>query len=206
MLLQLLFSTAFAQNIDTHLVQIEKKYKDVQGLRADFTQETSNAMLKKPMVQEGTLTVSRPGLLHWRIDKPMEQHYYADKEKITVWTPSQNQAIISSNQEKSTDISNLLTNLNALRDQYEIELVDEENKQVHLRLSGKNANSANTMGEGSIQLWFSQSEYVLQQVLVDTPNASTKVTFQEVSINPAFSQSEFVFVPTDGVDVHDSRQ
>lgn len=206
MLLQLLFSTAFAQDIDTHLVQIEKKYKDVQGLRADFTQETSNAMLKKPMVQEGTLTVSRPGLLHWRIDKPMEQHYYADKDKITVWTPSQNQAIISSNQEKSTDISNLLTNLNALRDQYKIELVDEENKQVHLKLSGKDANTATGMGDGSIQLWFSQSEYVLQQVLVDTPNASTKVTFQEVRINPEFSQSEFVFVPTDGVDVHDSRQ
>jgi outer membrane lipoprotein-sorting protein len=190
---------SFANEVDTYIDNIEVKYRDVQSLSATFTQETSNVMLKSPYLQKGTFALSRPHFLHWEVTSPLEQHYYADKDKITVWTPSQNQAIISSNQETSHDVSTLLTNLNELKTKYNIELLDNENEQIHLKLSSEKL-------DGDIELWFTQKDYLLNQVLVQTSNAKTKVILSDVTLNPTFEKDEFTFVPANGADVIDSRQ
>jgi chaperone LolA len=189
---------ALAGSVDGHLSNIESKYANVQGVQADFVQETTNVLLKQPYVQEGKVYISKPSLLHWEFQKPMEQHYYADTSKITIWTPSQNQAIISSNQERSQGLTSILTNLSDLKNQYNIELLSEANDVVQLKLSSNEQ-------EGSIQLWFSSKDYVLQQVLVDTNNAQTKVMFKEMQLNPTFEEGEFVFVPSEGTDIQDAR-
>ena len=190
---------SFADEVDTYINSIEVKYRDVQSLSATFTQETSNVMLQTPYLQQGTFALSKPHFLHWEVTSPLEQHYYADKDKITVWTPSQNQAIISSNQETSHDVSSLLTNLNELKTRYNIVLLDKENDQIHLKLSSDKL-------DGEIELWFTQKDYVLNQVMVNTSNAKTKVILSEVTLNPTFEQDEFTFVPAEGADVIDSRQ
>ena len=120
-------------------------------------------------------------------------------EKITVWTPSQNQAIISSNQENSHDVSALLTNLNELKSKYNIELLDKEDELIHLKLSSEKL-------DGEIQLWFSENDYILRQVLVNTSNAKTKVVLKDVILNPKFNKDEFTFVASQDADVIDSRQ
>ena len=80
-----LTALSFADEVDTYIENIEGKYRDVQGLSASFTQETSNVMLTTPYEQKGTFALSRPHFLHWEVITPLEQHYYADKDKITVW-------------------------------------------------------------------------------------------------------------------------
>jgi len=195
----LLTTFSFADDINGYIDNIEAKYTDVSSLSATFTQETSNVMLSTPFVQEGRLSIARPHYLHWKIATPMEQHFYADKEKITVWTPSQNQAIISSNQEQSHDVSALLTNLNDLKKRYKIELIDTENGQFHLKLSSEKM-------DGEIQLWFTENDYILRQVQVSTKNSNTKVTLKDVILNPKLNTNEFQFVPSKDADVIDSRQ
>ncbi len=194
-----LSSLSFADDIDSYINNIEAKYTDVSSITATFVQETSNVMLATPFVQEGRLSLARPHYLHWKISTPMEQHFYADQEKITVWTPSQNQAIISSNQEQSNDVSSLLTNLNDLRNRYKIELVDTQNDQFHLKLSSEKM-------DGHIQLWFTENDYILRQVKVTTKNSNTMVTLKDVTLNPNLQKDEFQFVPTKDADVIDSRQ
>lgn len=198
MYLVLLIGNGFAGDVDTHLSSIENKYAGVQGVQAQFVQETSNPLLKQPYVQEGQVSVSKPAMLHWEFQKPIEQHYYADKEKITIWTPSQNQAIITPNQEQSAGLTEILTNLSQLKNKYKIELLSEENAQIQLKLSSAEQ-------EGSIQLWFAAEDYVLQQVLVDTANAQTKVFFKEMQLNPSFESNEFVFEPKEDTEIQDSR-
>ena len=179
MITLVLSTMALADDIDSVVTKIEAKYTDVDSISATFTQETSNVMLNTPFTQEGVLAIARPSLLHWEISAPMEQHYYADKEKITVWTPSQNQAIISANQANSNDVSALLTNLNELRNRYKIELVSSEDNLLHLQLSSEKL-------DGDIQLWFSENDFILRQVQVNTPNANTKaqlIKFQILCAN-----------------------
>ncbi len=190
---------AHADNLDVHLTKIEEKYKGVKAIQAKFKQETSNEFLPAPFVQEGQLSIAKPSNLHWEFQSPMEQHYYADSEKITVWTPSQNQALISSNQEQSEQMTSILTDLSGLKDKYNIQLVDEKNERLHFSLK-----SAKT--EGKIQLWFSQKEYVLQEVLVETSQATTKLSFAEMNLNPIFDKEEFIFQPKPDTDIIDSRQ
>lgn len=190
---------AHADNLDQHLAAIEMKYKDVVGIQANFKQETGNEFLPAPFVQEGKLSIEKPSNLHWEFNLPMEQHYYADVEKITVWTPSQNQALISSNQAQSQQLTSLLTDLSGLKSKYKIALVSEEDSKVQLSLQSEKM-------EGKIQLWFSQTEYVLQEVLIETSNATTKLVFNEMNLSPTFAEKEFVFEPKADTDIIDSRQ
>lgn len=193
-----------ANPLDTHLKEIETKYRDVQGISARFVQETSNELIPKPVVQEGVLNISRPSVLHWKVERPMEQHFYADTESITVWTPSTNQAIITVNQQ-TDDISALLTDIGGLRDKYLIQLVEmpEVSDTVQFSLAPKEKTSGM---EGELKLWFSTVDYTLKEILVDSPNAQTKLTFKALTLNPTFDETEFVFTAPEGADVQDTRQ
>lgn len=191
--------------LDTHLKEIETKYKDVQGLSATFVQETSNELIPRPVVQEGILNISRPSALHWKVEKPLEQHFYADTESITVWTPSNNQAIITQNQQ-TDDISALLTDIGGLRDKYLIQLVEEspeKSKLIQFSLAPKEKTGGL---EGALKLWFSKEDYTLKEILVDSPNAQTKLTFTTLTLNPTFAENEFVFTAPEGADIQDTRQ
>jgi outer membrane lipoprotein-sorting protein len=193
----------FANPLDVHLEQIETIYKDVQSLQANFVQETTNEFLPKPVVQEGVLSITRPSLLHWKIEKPMEQHFYADSEKITVWSPAQNQVIITPNQQ-TDDISALLTDLAGLREKYLIQLIPDgdTSSQVHFSLM---PNDSKSELQGDLQLWFSKDTYLLQKVEVNSPQAKTTVQFSTLNLEPKFDDQEFIFTPPKGADVQDSR-
>jgi outer membrane lipoprotein-sorting protein len=199
-----MISYGLANPLDAHLKEIEIKYKDVQGISATFVQETSNDLIPKPVVQEGVLNISRPSALHWKVEKPMEQHFYADAQSITVWTPSSNQAIITANQQ-SDDISALLTDIGGLRDKYVIQLVEmpETSDMVQFSLAAKEQTAGM---DGELKLWFSTVDYTLKEILVDSPNAKTKLTFNALTLNPKFEETEFVFTAPEGADVQDTRQ
>jgi outer membrane lipoprotein carrier protein len=190
---------AFAGTVDQYLGEIEKKYTGVEALQASFTQETKNELLPTAFVQQGKLSLAKPSKLHWNISSPMEQHYYADAEKLTVWTPSTNQAIISSNQSQSDEMTSLLTNLNKLKDKYDIRLLDEEAEKIHLSLTSEAQNA-------KIELWFSQTGYVLETIVVETANATTKLQFTDLQLNPTLDEKEFVFEAQKDTDIIDSRQ
>jgi outer membrane lipoprotein-sorting protein len=197
-------SIGFANPLDEHLDKISDKYKGVTGIRASFIQETSNPFLPKPVVQEGFVHISKPSLLHWEFQKPMEQHFYADAEKITIWSPVQNQVIISSNQQND-DISALLTDLPSLQEKYVIQLVETEETPNLVQFSLQ-SKEENPLAQGDFSLWFDKTNYILQRVVVKTENALTTVKFANMSLNPKFEDSEFVFTPPKGADVQDSRQ
>lgn len=197
-------SIGFANPLDEHLDEISEKYKGVTGITASFVQETSNPFLPKPVVQEGFVHISKPSLLHWEFQKPMEQHFYADAEKITIWSPVQNQVIISSNQQND-DISALLTDLPSLQEKYVIQLVETEETPNLVQFSLQ-SKEENPLAQGDFSLWFDKTNYILQRVVVKTENALTTVKFANMSLNPKFEDSEFVFTPPKGADVQDSRQ
>lgn len=199
-----LTSFAMANPLDDHLDKISAKYKDVTGIQANFVQETSNAFLPKPVVQEGVVHISKPSMLHWEFKTPMEQHFYADSEKITIWSPAQNQVIISANQQ-SNDISAVLTDLPSLQDKYLIQLVEDDTvpNMVQFSLSSKEEEA---LTQGDFSLWFAKDTYTLSRVVVKTDNALTTVKFADMTLNPKFETTEFVFTAPEGADVQDSRQ
>lgn len=199
-----LVSVGLSNPLDDHLDKISSKYKGVTGIEASFVQETSNPFLPKPVVQEGFVHISKPSLLHWEFQKPMEQHFYADAEKITIWSPVQNQVIISSNQQND-DISALLTDLPSLKDKYVIQLVETEETPDMVQFSLQ-PKEENPLAQGDFSLWFDKTSYVLQRVVVKTENALTTVKFANMSLNPKFEDNEFVFEPPKGADIQDSRQ
>lgn len=188
-----------AGDVDSYLGEIEAKYKDVKALKVNFTQETSNEFLPAPYIQEGKLSLAKPSNLHWNITSPVEQHYYVDAEKLTVWNPAQNQAIISSNEAQNSEITSLLTNLSKLKEQYKIQLVDEEAERIHFKLQSQEL-------QGELELWFSQKELFLEEITVKTSNATTKLKFSAFDLNPTLDAKEFTFTPQKDTDIIDSRQ
>ena len=133
----------------------------------------------------------------------MEHHFYADSENITVWSPAQNQVIITPNQQ-SDDISALLTDLPGLREKYLIQLINDgdDSTQVHFSLSPNNPQSDL---QGGLELWFSKETYILQKVEVNSPQAKTTVQFSSLNLEPKVDTQEFIFTPPKGADIQDSR-
>lgn len=202
-----LTAIVFANPLDEHLAKIEETYKDVKGIEAKFVQETSNPFLPKPMVQDGVLHISKPSQLHWEFQTPVEQHFYADTEKITVWSPVQNTVLISPNLQND-DVSAILTDLSSLKDKYLIQLIEESSnpQSVQFSLSPKDAKGDNPLTQGDFTLAFDSKTYLLSQVIVKTENATTTLKFADMTLNPTFEPNEFVFTAPDDADITDSRQ
>ena len=128
----------------------------------------------------------------------MEQHFYADAEKITIWSPVQNQVIISANQQND-DIS-LADRFTKFTRKYVIQLWKRRDPKLAVFLQTKKRMHC----PGDFHCGLTRPSYFTTSG-VKTENALTTVKFANMSLNPNFEETEFVFVPPKGADIQDSR-
>ncbi|HMK56892.1 MAG TPA: outer membrane lipoprotein carrier protein LolA [Dissulfurispiraceae bacterium] len=82
-------SAAEKRNI---LERFKVLHKDVHSIMALVTQEKQLTALKKKIVMEGTVTMSRPNLLKWDVVKPEKSLTVIDGETMTVYHPDVKEA------------------------------------------------------------------------------------------------------------------
>ncbi|HMK59983.1 MAG TPA: outer membrane lipoprotein carrier protein LolA [Dissulfurispiraceae bacterium] len=84
-------STAEKQSI---LERFKILHKDVHAILASVIQEKQLVALKKKIVVEGTVTMSKPNMLKWEVAKPERSMTVIDGETMTVYHPDVKEAQI----------------------------------------------------------------------------------------------------------------
>lgn len=193
-------SVVFAGNAEQRLEQF---FKQVQSIRADFTQTVISENRRSAEKSQGVLQMQRPGKFRWEYQTPYEQQIIANGEKLWIYDVEMEQVIV-----KKLDL--------ALGDTPAVLLSGGAN--IADRFNVKEI-SVDSEGESSLywlQLLPKQQEASFEKLLLafagdnlqimelkDAFGQITRLTFSNLEQNPAINSSVFSFEPPAGVDVID---
>ena len=75
--------------------QVQARYDRVRDFSADFTQEAISGVLRKKLVERGTVIVKKPGKMRWTYKAPEEKVFVSDGAKMYMHMPADKQVIVS---------------------------------------------------------------------------------------------------------------
>jgi outer membrane lipoprotein carrier protein len=75
--------------------QVQQKYDRVRDFSADFVHEAESGVLRKKLVERGTVLVKKPGKMRWNYKVPEEKVFVSDGTRMFMYTPADNQVIVS---------------------------------------------------------------------------------------------------------------
>jgi outer membrane lipoprotein carrier protein len=76
-------------------VKLQSKYDGVTTFSADFTQEHQGGVLKRKLVEQGSLLVKKPGRMRWEYKTPEKKLFVSDGTAIYFHDLASNQVTVS---------------------------------------------------------------------------------------------------------------
>jgi outer membrane lipoprotein carrier protein len=74
---------------------LQRKYDSVRDFSADFTHQHEGGVLRRKLVEQGTLHVKKPGRMRWDYKSPEKKLFVSDGERLYFHDPMNNQVTIS---------------------------------------------------------------------------------------------------------------
>ena len=87
-----LSAPARAAELEDVLARFDRVQDSIQTLSAQFTETTSNQLLKDPIVAEGLLYMTKPAAIRWEYRTPEEMRFVIADDVYTGYFPAQNRA------------------------------------------------------------------------------------------------------------------
>jgi outer membrane lipoprotein carrier protein len=75
--------------------RVQQRYDKVRDFTADFTHEAESGVLRKKLVEHGTVAVKKPGRMRWSYKAPEVKLFVSDGVRMYMHTPADNQVIVS---------------------------------------------------------------------------------------------------------------
>ena len=176
---------------------LDKFLTDTQTMSASFKQTLKASDGRLLQESAGKFYLQRPGKFRWDYRAPHEQVIVSDGQRIWMYDVELRQVTV---QKQSTSLPQtpmaLLQKSFRLRDNYNIEQLDERDGIYRLKLSNKQSDSdfgEIVIGVSAQGLRFLQLHDQFEQV--------TDIVFSDVTTNLEFENSVFEFVPPEGADV-----
>ncbi len=172
----------------------------VSSMQADFSQSTTDSRGQALQAQNGRMSVQRPGLFRWEVEKPAKQLIISNGSTIWIYDPELLQA---TKQKLDAQVGNTPALLLSgdPRKLAEAFAISEEKgsggEQVFLlKPLAKDALF------DQLRVRFKGNELTRMQ-LADSLGQKTDIRFTRISLNPKLPASLFEFTPPKGVDVID---
>jgi chaperone LolA len=105
-----------ANSVEDVVKQFESSYRDVQSLRADFTQTYDSE--GKTRIESGVVCLARGGLMRWDYNRPSEKLVLSDGKHMLLYVPAEKQLTrspVKSSGDIRVPFELLLTRLNLRR-------------------------------------------------------------------------------------------
>ena len=172
--------------------------KDLEGLRADFSQQVfdPNGNLKE--TSSGELALSAPRQFRWEYTKPYAQLIIADGKQVWVYDPDLQQATKRAQgaAEQGSPLAALIDPGRLERDYIVAEAGNDDGLEW-LTLKPRQADGA---GFSSARLGFGDAGLERMQ-FTDALGQKSVIRFSGWQRNPSFPATTFKFSPPNGVDV-----
>lgn len=179
---------------------VKAAYKDVQSIRADFTQVRRDALLKTEDKQRGKLSLKRPRKMRFEFVHPKPSLFVTDGRTLWIYNPELNQVIEQPDLGMDSGMGILLDDLSRLDELFVVTLVPEDKgPKLYYTL---NLVAKKPGGFKSLEMNLTKQKYLLQDlVLTDVMDNVTEMHFTGVRLNQEVPDSEFTFVAPAGAQV-----
>ena len=74
---------------------LQGNYNTVRDFSADFTHQHTGGMLRRTLVEQGTLQVKKPGRMRWEYKSPEKKLFVSNGSRLYFYDPENNQVTIS---------------------------------------------------------------------------------------------------------------
>src|SRR3954469_20218241 len=74
---------------------VQQRYDRTRDFSADFTHEAESGVLRKKLVERGTVMVKKPGKMRFNYKAPEEKTFVSDGSRMYMHTPADNQVVVS---------------------------------------------------------------------------------------------------------------
>jgi outer membrane lipoprotein carrier protein len=193
-------SVVFAGNAEQRL---ERFFKQVQSMRADFTQTVISENRRSAEKSQGVLQMQRPGKFRWEYQTPYEQQIIANGKKLWIYDVEMEQVIVKKLDLALGDTPAVLLSGGAnIADRFDIKEIsvdsEGESSLYWLQLLPKQQEASFE----KLLLAFAGDNLQIME-LKDAFGQITRLTFSNLEQNPVIDSSVFSFEPPAGVDVID---
>jgi len=74
---------------------LQQRYQGIRDFSADFTHTYRGGALRTQTREQGTVSVKKPGRMHWTYTRPEKKEFVSDGRKIYSYIPQDRQVIVS---------------------------------------------------------------------------------------------------------------
>ena len=178
--------------------RLRARLSGLNALRANFTQRVVDAQGYEMQTMTGTMTVARPGRIHWQTQPPYEQLLVSDATTLWLYDKDLEQVTVRPFMRDISDSPAMIFigDLSALEDKYRITRGLGEGGVERYSLVPRDTSGVYQ----GLTLSFRDDTPVAMS-LEDSLGQVTRVEFSDVELNPALDDGLFTFAIPAGVDV-----
>ena len=193
---------------DAYVQQFESSYRDIRGLRAEFTQTyTTGGKTRAP--EAGRVAFARGGLMRWDYVSPAEKLFLSDGKQVSLYIPEEHQltrASAKSSEDFRVPFELLLTRLNLRRVLARVEMADaalDHDPADHVVRAFPKKEFEDEYTDVLIEL---SPQFDMRRLVVNYPDHSRMdFRFDHIERNPVLPRSLFQFTPPAGTDIIDQK-
>lgn len=181
--------------------QLDAFLRDVQSLRAEFTQTLLDPRGNKVQEVQGVFTMQRPGKFRWDYRQPYEQAIVADGSRLWIYDKDLEQVTVKDLQGAIGNTPALLLSGGMeLSDNFVIVEAPDQQGPVWVDLTPLDGDSSFQR----LRLAFEHNTVKTMQ-LHDSFDQTTILEFSKVKTNLALDADQFRFQPPPGVDIIEEK-
>ncbi len=177
---------------------IEDRHARTRDMVARFVQTYRSGLLGRELLEEGVVSIKRPGRMRWEYREPEEKLFISDGETFYFYVPEDRQVIVQEQDEQRSLAARLLFGHGGLLDEFEASL-DEPFEEGVLRVRLVPRTESAELERAFIDV--EPSGRVRSILLEDLQGNRTRFRFEDVRENEGLKDELFDFEVPKGVEV-----
>lgn len=186
--------------------RIGELQKDINAITARAFQKKKTALTEREIDAEGTITLKKPNLLYWEVERPEKVIIVADGKRLWVYHPSLKEVqryLLSGDMAARSTMeffsSSMAMTIEKLEKKFEVVVYHPSESYVfELRPRSKIAMKHLS----AIYIWYREKDGIpVRFEVIGQKDSRTVTTFNDISINPEIADGLFHFEVPKGVRI-----
>ena len=178
--------------------RVESRHAETRDLVARFVQSYRSGLLGRELVEEGVVSIKRPGRMRWEYRKPEEKLFVSDGKTFYFYVPEDRQVIVQEQDEQRSLAARLLFGQGGILEEFEASLDEPfEEGVLRVRLVPREENAELERAYVDVE----PSGRVRSILIEDLQGNRSQFRFEDVKENRGLSDELFRFEVPAGVEV-----
>ncbi len=192
-----------ASSLEQYVNGVESSYRNVQTLRAEFTQTYLSG--RRTRVESGTVYFARGGRMRWDYREPEVKVFISDGKQLMLYIPAEKQftrSPVKTSEDVRAPLGVVLSRLNLRKVFLRIEFADQALRaEAGNRVLRAYPKRGYEQDYREVLIELTPALDIRSLVILYPDNSTMQFTFNRIERNLALKQSLFRFIPPPGAEI-----